>query len=112
MLMADMQRVVNSQQEVLTKLKPVTSEELDTRQVGNATFQVQHQVEDMLKSFESKIIQKFDELKGSSEDTKRMTRHSLLLLVAAFSTTVMDSIEEYPETMFLSKITIQNVWQR
>ena len=64
MLISDMQRVVNSQQEVLTKLKSVISEELDKRQVGHATFQLQHQVEDMLKSFESKIIQKFDELKG------------------------------------------------
>ena len=60
MLMADMQRVVKSQQEVLTKLKSVISEELDKRQVGHATFQVQRQVEEMLESFKSKIIQKFD----------------------------------------------------
>mmetsp|Transcript_15894 Transcript_15894/g.15292 ORF Transcript_15894/g.15292 Transcript_15894/m.15292 type:complete len:82 (+) Transcript_15894:329-574(+) len=57
MLMADMQHVVNSQQEMLIKLKSGISHELDKRQVVHATFQVQHQVEDMLKSFESKIIQ-------------------------------------------------------
>ena len=67
-LMADMQRVVRSQQEVLLKLREVISTELDKRQVGHSTFQVQSQVEDMLKSFERRVISKFDELKPIDED--------------------------------------------
>ena len=66
MLMAEMQRVVSSQQQVLYKLKEVISTELDKRQVGHSTFQVQHQVEDMLMSFERRVINKFDELKSAA----------------------------------------------
>ena len=65
MLMAEMQRVVSSQQQVLYKLKEVINTELDKRQVGHWTFQVQYQVEDILKSFEGRVILKFDELKAS-----------------------------------------------
>ena len=61
MLMADMQRVVSSQQQVLIQLRDVISTELDKREVGHSTFQVQSQVKDMLQSFESRIIKKFDE---------------------------------------------------
>ena len=65
MLMAEMQRVVHSQQQVLYKLKEVISTELDKRQVGHSAFQVQSHVEDILKSFERRVILKFDELKSS-----------------------------------------------
>ena len=43
----------------------VISTKLDKRQVGHLTFQVQYQVDDMLKSFERRVIIKFDETKAS-----------------------------------------------
>ena len=42
MLMAEMQRVVSSQQQVLYKLKELISIKLDKCQVGQSTFKVQH----------------------------------------------------------------------
>ena len=65
MLMAEMKRVASLQQQVLYKLKEVISTKLDKHQIGNSTFQVQHQVEDLLESFERSVILKFDELKAS-----------------------------------------------
>ena len=65
-LMAEMQRVIHSQQQVLYKLKDITSTEHGKRQVGHSTFQVQYHIEVMLKNFERRLIVKFDELKASS----------------------------------------------
>jgi len=73
-LMADMQRVVRSQQKVLMKLREVISTELDKRQVGHSTFQVKNQVEEMLKSFERRVISKFDELKPIDVDATSKTK--------------------------------------
>ena len=41
-------------------MKTIIKDEFDKCEVGHATFQVQKQVEDMLASFESKIITKVD----------------------------------------------------
>jgi hypothetical protein len=45
-------------------MKTIINKEFDKREVGHSTFQVQKQVEQMLISFESKIISNVDELGG------------------------------------------------
>ena len=67
MLLADMQKVITAQHMFLLKMKTIINEEFDKREVGHATFQVQKQVEQMLSSFESKIISKVDELGGQNK---------------------------------------------
>ena len=74
MLMADMQNVLASQQNLLFQLKTTITAELDKRQVGHSTFQVQHQVESMLRNFESKVIKKLDAF--SESDGKDETKLS------------------------------------
>ena len=44
MLMADMQKVIKSQQAVITQVAFIIKKELDTREVGHMTFQVKNQV--------------------------------------------------------------------
>ena len=69
MLMADMQRVIRSQQSVIAQVACIIKKEFDQREVGHATFQVQHQVEKMLSSFESRVVTKLDSLKQKSSSS-------------------------------------------
>ena len=69
MLMADMQRVIRSQQSVIAQVACIIKKEFDQREVGHATFQVQHQVERMLSSFESRVVTKLDSLKLKSSSS-------------------------------------------
>ena len=62
MLLASMQKVINSQHFFLKKMKDTINLEFDKREVGHATFQVQKQVEQMLTSFEANMITKLDSL--------------------------------------------------
>ena len=62
MLLASMQKVINSQHFFLQKMKETINLEFDKREVGHATFQVQKQVEQMLTSFEANMITKLDSL--------------------------------------------------
>ena len=64
MLLASMQKVINSQHSFLLKMTQVINEEFDKREVGHSTFQVQKQVQDMLASFEANVITKLDGLSG------------------------------------------------
>ena len=64
MLLADMQKVITAQHLFLVKMKSIINKEFDKRKIGHATFQVQTQVEQMLSTFETKIISKVDELGG------------------------------------------------
>ena len=43
-------------------MRNVIVDEFDKREVGHATFKVQKQVEDLIASFESKVLHKFDSL--------------------------------------------------
>ena len=60
MLLASMQRVINSQHSMLEKLKSIINDEFDKREVGHTTFQVQKQVQDMLATFETKVVTNLD----------------------------------------------------
>ena len=78
-LLADMQKVIESQHHFLLKIETIINDESDKRQVGHATFQVQNQVDHMHTAFHAKIIKKVDELggnkdifKGSSSTTTNM----------------------------------------
>ena len=67
MLLASMQKVINSQHFFLQKMKETINLEFDKREVGHATFQVQKQVEQMLTSFEANVITKLDSLGDGKE---------------------------------------------
>lgn len=71
MLLASMQKVINSQNAFLLKMKQVINEEFDKREVGHSTFQVQKQVQDMLTSFEANVITKLDGLGTDSSLTNK-----------------------------------------
>ena len=71
MLLADMQKVIKAQHEFLVKMKILINEEFDKREVGHATFQVQKQVEEMLTSFESRIITKVDAIGNASSSSNK-----------------------------------------
>ena len=62
MILANMKKVIDSQKHLLDKMINVIVDEFDKREVGHATFKVQKQVEDLIASFESNVLNKFDSL--------------------------------------------------
>ena len=70
MLLASMQRVINSQHFFLLEMKEIINVEFDKRQLGHATFQVQKQVEQMLVSFDSHFIKKLETSRNSTKNNK------------------------------------------
>ena len=86
MLMADMQKVIKSQQAVIQQVAFIIKKELDTREVGHTTFQVQHQVEQMLQSFETRVVTKIDSLQKKEESSSSTTGCDAMAISGSSST--------------------------
>ena len=76
MLLASMQKVINSQHFFLVKMKEIINSEFDKRELGHATFQVQKQVEQMLVSFESNVIKKLETFGATSKNENSSSNES------------------------------------
>ena len=63
LLLADMQRVINSQQDVLKKIENVIKDEFDQREVGHSSLIIQQEMKDIIKKFESRVINEINDLK-------------------------------------------------
>ena len=116
MLMADMQRVINSQQSVLIQLKNVISEELDKREVGHTTFQVQKQVHNMITNFESRIIKKFDEFSNTKNQDSTGKQDGIYQQGDPGGSRLFhwgDKFRRVPQNFtFPTKMTLKSAWIR
>ena len=88
MLMADIQKVIKSQQAVITQVAFIIKKELDTREVGHTTFQVKNQVEQMLHSFESRGVTKIDSLQKKEESSSSVTPGDDAMTIGGSSSTI------------------------
>ena len=66
LLLADMQRVINSQQGLMKKIEIVIKNEFDQREVGHSSLLLQQEMKSMIENFEAKVINEISTLKLSN----------------------------------------------
>ena len=60
-----MQRVINSQQSLITKIQKAIKDEFDQRKIGHSFLLIQQEMKLFIINFESKVINEINELKSA-----------------------------------------------